>query len=181
MMLADSNMSEWLGPALTGVIVAWMLGYLTRAAQAEAVAREGERRACYPKAMKWVVIGLWCAVVMIAATLGISVGLESWVAVLLIGGLGLLILPLHLETFGVEITWDDTMIYTRSPWRKARRIPMEAVRYVDYSSGMQWHRIHTAGYGIVRLHDFLGGGKELLERLAGHEQTPPNAQSAKGG
>lgn len=181
MMLADSNMSEWLGPALTGVIVAWMLRYLIHGAQAESVARAGERRACYTKAMKRVVIGLWCAVAMIAATLGISVGILSWVAVLFIGGLGLLILPLHLETFGVEITWDDTMIYTRSPWRKARRIPMEAVRYVDYSSGMQWHRIHTAGYGIVRLHDFLGGGKALLEQLAGYELTPPNAPPAKGG
>ena len=179
-MLADSNMSDWLGPALSGVIGAWMLRYLIHGAQAESVARAGERRACYTKAMKRVVIGLWGAVAMITAMLGISVGLVSWVAVITIGILGLLILPLHLEAFGVEITWDDTTIYTRSPWRKARRIPIEAVRYVDYSSGMQWHRIHTAGYGIVRLHDFLGGGKELLERLAGHEPKPPTAPSAKG-
>jgi hypothetical protein len=80
-------------------------------------------------------------------------------------GLFALILPLHLEFFGVRVSFDEAGIRTRSPWRAERQIPWPDIRQGWYSSVLQWHVIQTEGYGRVRLHDLMSGVDSLLDEL----------------
>jgi hypothetical protein len=98
--------------------------------------------------------------------------------VILVGMFVALNLPLQVEFFGVSITWDDTNIYTRSPWRGRRTIPFSAVKSCDYFALCQWYRIHTEGHGIIRLHLYMSGIPDLLRELPcpSPQYPPPNFQ-----
>ena len=128
------------------------------------------RSAQYSKTLRLLVMLGWIA-------MGILAVRESFKSADLmrtasaVGFIGALLLILHLEFFTVQISWDDVNIYTRSPWRRRRTIPFTAVTSCDYHSGMQWYRIHTNGYGIIRLHQFMSGVPELLAALPC--PTPP--------
>ena len=76
-----------------------------------------------------------------------------------------LVVVMGLEFFGVRVAFDAAGLQTRSPWRRPRVIPWDAVRTVTYSPALQWHVVGTDGYGKVRLHDFLGGKAALLAEL----------------
>jgi hypothetical protein len=96
-------------------------------------------------------------------------------AVFLVAFFGALLLPLHIETFGASITWDETNIYTRSPWRRPRTVPFSSVKSCDFSPAMQWYRIRTDGHGIVRLHAYMSGIPDLLRMLpCASPPYPPN-------
>ncbi|MGV3658667.1 MAG: hypothetical protein ACO1TE_00735 [Prosthecobacter sp.] len=86
-------------------------------------------------------------------------------AVLVVALFVALVLPLHLETFGVRIAWDEQNIYTRSPWRKSRTIPISSIQSCDYSASMQWYRIRTASHGIIRVSHLMSGTPSLLAIL----------------
>ena len=78
---------------------------------------------------------------------------------------GPLIIPLFLEAQFVKITWDNQNIYTKSPWRKSRIIPLSSVTKSDYSYSLNWYRIYTQDHGIIRLHQFAYGISHLFDFL----------------
>ncbi len=178
--LADIDFGKAIGPALTAAIVPIVLGWLLKSAQAESLANAGQRVVAYPKAMRVFVVLGWIATVGIAIFAGFTAkNADIKNAAAIVGLFIALILPLHLEVFGVLITWDDSFIYTRSPWRKARKIPFSAVRSCDYSNAMQWYRIHTDGHGTIRLHQLARGIPELLSILpCPHPGYPPGQPQA---
>lgn len=62
-----------------------------------------------------------------------------------------------LELFFVKISYDDKFIYTKSPWRKSRAIPIDDVLSVDYSELASWHVLKTNKHGYIRIHTGLNG------------------------
>lgn len=176
-LLAELDVGGAIGPALTAAAVPLVLGWLSRSARAESHATADQRVVSYPKALKLFVMSGWIATVAIAIFAGCTAkNADIKNAVAVVGLFIALILPLHLEAYGVLITWDDTNIYTRSPWRKCRTIPFSSVRSCDYSNSMQWYRIHTEEHGIVRLHQLARGIPELLAALpCTHPGYPPGA------
>ena len=174
-MIAAMAIGHEIGPALTAVIVPLVFSWLLKSAQTESAVDAGRRVVAYSKAFKVFVILSWVA----TAAFSILVGFTAKDADIkkvyaLVGLFTTLILPLHLEVFGVRITWDETFIYTRSPWRKSRKIPISAIRSCDYSVSMQWYRIHTQGHGTIRLSPWAKGTPELLAMLpCSHPGYPP--------
>jgi uncharacterized Tic20 family protein len=180
LIVAEIDIAKAIGPALTSAIIPLVLGWLLKSAQSKSLATAGQRSLAYPKALKVFVIIGWIATVGIAILAGFTAkNADIKNAAAIVGLFVALILTLHLEAFGVRITWDDTHIHTRSPWRKARQIPFSAIRSCDYSQGLQWYRIHTDGYGTIRLHQFIGGIPELLAALpCPHPGYPPGTPSS---
>lgn len=78
---------------------------------------------------------------------------------------GSMVVPLILEFYVVRISWDNSQIYTSSPWRRPRAIPRSAILSCDFSIWAQWYRVHTAGYGTVRVHRYMSGIPEFLCEL----------------
>jgi uncharacterized Tic20 family protein len=165
-LFAELELGRVLGPALTAAIVPMVLVFMMRSAEKESAKFAGSQSVAYPMAMRVFVVLGWIVVVVVAAIAGLKArGPDILPAALLVGMFVALVLPLHLEAFGVSITWDDENIYTRSPWRGRRTIPFAAVVSCDYSASMQWYRVRTNGYGIVRLHTMMRGVPYLLQAL----------------
>ena len=175
-VLADINIGRIISTVLITAVVPLALGVLYRSAQRDSEAGAAERCVEYPKALKTFVWAGWVFTLTIGIIAGVSATGDSfWSAVLCVVLFVGLILPLHLEAYFVRITWDDETILTRSPWRRFRAIPISSVRRCDFSRSMQWYRIHTEGYGIVRLHLFARGIPKLLEALPiPNPGYPPN-------
>ena len=177
-LLADIDIERIAGTALIAVVVPIALGFLYRSAQRDS--RDGltEKRVDYPKTFKvfvWLGWGFTIAIAIIAAFT--ARGDNFWPAVLCILLFVGLILPLHLEAYFMTISWDDEAIYTRSPWRCSRTIPLSSITRCDFSQSMQWYRIHAEGYGIVRLPMFARGIPQLLAALpVRNPGYPPNQE-----
>src|SRR6266850_1076205 len=67
------------------------------------------------------------------------------------------------EFFRTRIEFDDSTVYTFSPWRKARAIPWSAFLSAKPSATMYWTTFQTKGFGAVRVHDWLQGATEFKE------------------
>jgi hypothetical protein len=72
------------------------------------------------------------------------------------------------EFFQTRIEYDEENVYTFSPWRKNRVIPLNAFGSSIHSSVMYWTAFQTDGYGTVRIHDWLHGAAELIRRIETH-------------
>ena len=175
-LLADIDIGWIMSTALIAVVVPVALGFLYRSAQRDSQTGITEKCVDYPKALKIFVWSGWVFTVVISIIAGFTArGDGFWPATLCVLLFVGLILPLHLEAYFVRITWDDETIHTGSPWRRSRRIPISSVTQCDFSQSMQWYRIHTEGYGIVRLHMFARGIPQLLEELqVPNPGYPPN-------
>lgn len=138
-----------------------------------------EKRIDYPRALKIFIWLGWTFTIVIAIIAGFTArGGDFWPDVLCVLLFVGFILLLHLEAYFVTITWDDKNIYTRSPWRRSRTIPLSSVTRCDFSQTLQWHRIRTEGYGIVRLHIFSRGIPQLLAMLpVTNSGYPPNQKN----
>jgi len=178
-LLADIDIGRIASTALIAVTVPIALGFLYRSAQRDSHDGITEKRVDYPKALKIFVWLGWIFTIAIAIIAAFTArGDDFWPAILCILLFVGLILPLHLEAYFVTITWDDETIYTRSPWRRSRTIPLSSVRHCDFSQTLQWYRIRTEGYGIVRLHMFARGIPRLLAALpVPNPGYPPNQQN----
>lgn len=177
-MLAEFDFVRALGPALAVAVVPIVLSFLLRSAHKESIAFVGSRSVGYTKAMRVFAVLGWGLPVLVSVLVGLTAkDARILTAVLAAVPFVALILPLYLEVFWVSITWDDANIYTRSPWRRRRTIPFSAVKSCDYSTSMQWYRIHTDGYGIVRLHSLMRGIPDLLRALpCSTPPYPPNTR-----
>jgi uncharacterized Tic20 family protein len=178
--LAAMVIAQTMSPFLTGVIVTLVLLWLLKSARAETTADEGLRVVAYPRAFKVLVVLGWVVTAAMVVFVGVVAKDADFLPLLAMFGLfATLILPLHLEVFGVLITWDETFIYTRSPWRKSRKIPLTAVRSCDYSASMMWYSVRTDGHGTIRLSQFAKGIPGLLAVLpCTHPGYPPGRPQA---
>ncbi len=166
-MFAEFDSHQTVPTALIGGVVVVVLFFIVQSTRNESVKFAESKTVAYSKAMRVVVICIWLLVVAILA-LAIGVMLQHGdltAAAALLGSFAALNLILHLEVFGVSITWDETNIYTRSPWRKQRTIPFSAVEFCDYSPIWQWYRVHTKGHGIIRVHQYMRGMHKFLRAL----------------
>ncbi len=174
-MIAGMDIGQVVGRELTVVIVGLVLAWLLQPAQAESAEKAGQPVVAYPKKFKVFVVLGWVATAAFAILGGLTAkdgDIRSVYAV--VGLFTALFLPLHLEVFGVRITWDEAFIHTRSPWRKARKIPFSAVRSCDYSTSMQCYRVHTFAYGTIWLSPWAQGTPEFLAALpCSHPGYPP--------
>lgn len=176
-MVAEIAASKFLAPAITAITVPFALTLFMRSAQRESIAKAGSRTVAYPFSLRLFVIAGWLGVIVLwifGAYLAENADPKN--ASMIAALFGLLLLPLHLEVFGVLITWDDANIYTKSPWRKSRSIPLNSILSCDYSVSMQWYRVQTQGYGVVRIHSLTRGIAEFLTALpCAHPPFPPHA------
>ncbi|QDT16320.1 hypothetical protein [Alienimonas californiensis] len=147
-------------------VVTWMflagLYWLVRRESRTAQAGVAE----YADALKWFVRVGWLLTVGGVLFVGLTLrGQDYWAAMGMAGLFAALILILHLEAFFVRVALDGEFLLTSSPWRRDRVIPVSAVTGCDYSPSMQWYRVYTAGYGVVRLHWMMKGIGGLLAAL----------------
>jgi hypothetical protein len=137
---------------LVGALFRFALPFLVSLAIREPPVEDDSRILVYSRAVKVIVVGLGAMAVAVLTFIVAMIDsgpILGWLAV--IGLMVALILPLALEVFFVRIAWDDSNIYTRSPWRLPRTVPLSSVQSCDYSVKLRWYRIRTRGHGIVRL------------------------------
>ena len=70
--------------------------------------------------------------------------------------------PILLETHFVAIEVTNDAIHARSPWRRARSIPLESVQSCRFSQLSQWYLVDTDLHGKIRLHTYLSGLPQIL-------------------
>jgi hypothetical protein len=173
---ADIDIGRIIITALIAATAPTALGFLCRSAQLDSETGFAGRCVNYPKAFKIFVWVGWIFTVAIAIIAAFTArGDDFWPATLCVLLFVGLVSPLHLEAYFVRIIWNDETIHTHSPWRRSRRIPISSVTRCDFSRSMQWYRIHTKGYGMVRLPMFARGIPQLLEALpVPNPGYPPN-------
>jgi uncharacterized membrane protein YfcA len=86
-------------------------------------------------------------------------------------------LYIFLETQFVRIEFNDTFIYTFSPWRKHRLVPWSTVVDYSYSAVNRWHILKTRGHGCIRLSELLSGLGTMRERWQSVIHSEPSNQS----
>ena len=96
--------------------------------------------------------------------------LLAWVVY---GVLAVCSLYVFLEVFFVRVEFDESFIYSFSPWRGGRRIPWSDIVSCYFSSVNQWHVIRTKAHGTLRVSTFLSGVGSFLERLPEAGQLKP--------
>ena len=166
-MLSESDGHQNVPTTLIGVTTVSVIFLIFQSTRRESAKFADSKTVAYSKAMRVVVICIW---LLVAAILALAIGVmlqhgDLTAAAALLGSFTALNLILHLEVFGVSITWDETNIYTRSPWRKPRTIPFSAVEFCDYSPLWQWYRVHTKGFGIIRVNQYMRGMHNFLRVL----------------
>lgn len=72
------------------------------------------------------------------------------------------------EFFRTRIEYDNEAVYTFSPWRKPRVIPLSAFQEPSYSSAGYCTTYPTSGFGSVRVHDWLQGARVLVDHINAH-------------
>ena len=156
---------DWLGYALIAVIVPFALGALTKSANVPAELKEGKTWLKYGLPLK--IFSLFSLVLpMVGVFYLLSGDYETLYApVGFILFFSLISVPLILESFLVRIAFDEDSVYCFSPWRSNREIPFSELGEPQYSDSMQWWLIPTKSHGYIRLHDFISGKEDLLERL----------------
>ena len=177
-LLAEIDIGWIICTTLIVAIVPSALDFLYRSSQRNSKAEFADKCVYYPKTLKLFVWVGWFFTFVIAIIAAFTArGDHFWTATICVSLFIGLILPLHLEAYFVKINWDEETIYANSPWRRSRRIPISNVMRCDFSQSMQWYRIHTEGYGIVRLHMFARGIPQLLESLrVPNPGYPPNSK-----
>ena len=92
--------------------------------------------------------------------------------ILLFGALGI---PLFLEAFFVKIEFDESTAHCYSPWRASRQIKFSDMGEPFLSLNKEWWVIPTENQGNVRLHQWLSGASEVLQRLKEHKNSEEGA------
>ena len=174
---------NWLGPALTVLIVPGVLAALAKAAKAPAKVK-------VQNGMAWVEYGLCFKIlsfvsVMIPCGLGIlwffvnaDDRLPVLMMILLFGGLGI---PLFMEAFFVKIGFDDSLAYCYSPWRPSRQVRFCDMGEPYFSESMHWWVIPTQTQGRIRMHQFISGASDLLQKLQEHKNNGHGAAADADG
>lgn len=159
----ESERIIWTAALIGAVLI--VLRLLSAAAEIESRDAPARRTAVYPKLLKALVGLAWpCALAIPFALRHFEIARSLQSAV----NAGLLcatvILLLHLEVFRTQISWDGYWMYTRSPWRRGRRIAMGTISACHTWPVLSLHVLRTRD-GLVILPDFTVGVKNLLAAL----------------
>jgi hypothetical protein len=156
-----TNLSRVVAEGAAAIALALVL----RTIRSTAMEVDGQHVVAYGRPMKALVLVFWLCWVGFFVAAIFAPAQDRIVAAAVVLGVLLLVLPLHLEFFGVRVTLDASGIRARSPWRPMRLIPWAAVTSVRYSPMLRWYVVETAGFGRLRLHDYLSGTDTLLSEL----------------
>ncbi|MDB6136542.1 MAG: hypothetical protein JWM59_4785 [Verrucomicrobiales bacterium] len=162
----------WTISVLLILVIPCLLWWLARQSVKESLKSHERRRVAYTRTMKYLVRAAWALVVILlalAAAGGLAVGMDSLIVMACV--IAAVVLPLQLEVHGFGIGWDGYWLYTKSVWRRSRRIPVNSVTRCDYSQLLQSYRLHTQKNGIVTVPVFTKGIPDLLALLP--VTTPP--------
>ena len=158
-----------LMPNLSGVAgaiaAAIALPWIVRTVRPSAATIGGKGVLEYGRPMKVMAVIFWIGWMGFLVAALFAPTKDRVIAFTVVCGFLLLIVSLHLEFFGVRVTFDDVGIRTRSPWRPKREIPWSATNRVWFSQALQWYVVQTVGYGRIRLHIYLSGIESLLSEL----------------
>lgn len=148
---------------------------LLRSALKESVRRTGDRMVAHTTGFKVLAVVLFALfAAALVASLVFAPPELRWPTALAFGFFVLLGLALAAEAFVTRVTYDDEFIWTRSAWRRPRRIPWSAVERSDYGETNHWYRVHAGRHGIVRLSILMWGVVEFLQHLpCPHPAYPP--------
>lgn len=159
------DIGNYIGPALTVLLVPIILGWLLRSASAKAKRIDGLLWLNYGVALKTFTL-FFVGIVAALIAIWFNVEPKDKIPVLfLIGLFGALTLPMVIEFFLVRIGFDKEGIYCYSGWRTKRTIDWAAVESVEFSQSMQWWVVRTMGFGKIRASVFLSGLQEFLAEL----------------
>ncbi|RYD68612.1 MAG: hypothetical protein EOP83_00535 [Verrucomicrobiaceae bacterium] len=164
---------RWIVNSLTFILVPAAIAAFVRAANKPARVSEGVKWLEYGLAMKAFSILSGIIPVMITISLVFSEPEDPVGAIVCLVLFGGLTLSLLLESFLVRIGFDEEWIYTRSAWRKERKIPWSETGSPSYADTLRWWRIPTRSQGVIRLHDFISGKDSFFEMLERQEQGVP--------
>lgn len=161
-------MDGWERPLvamITTAVTVYVISLIVNGVRAEA-SRVGHQRVLeYGPGPKRIALVGWVGFAIVMGVLLFSPTADweliLWTVVLL----GLPVLVLNLEFYGVRISYDAEGIQTRSAWRWPRKIPWSEVQQVWYSRPFQWYVIQTTSGGRIRLHDYLDGADSLIGEL----------------
>jgi len=81
------------------------------------------------------------------------------------GGMLMAFLVVFLGVVFVEVSFDEDCIYTKSPWRGAKRVRWEDILSASYMQIGDWHVLETATAGKLRVSRRLSNLKYLGEAL----------------
>jgi hypothetical protein len=152
----------WLSTLLVVILVPPLLLAMARGGQGSARLDGGRTWLEYGGALKGFAVGtLLLALAAVVASRFVD---GDWAEDLPVVGLLLAVLglPLFLEAFLVRLTFDDTFLICRSPWRPRREIPLRELGEPVYRKALQWWTLEAGEQGVVRLHDYLRGKQELF-------------------
>ena len=131
----------------------------------------------YGRSCKTLTIALSIAVLLLAIAVFWTESLLDTVMLLTL--FAPLLCLLALEFWFVRIELTETAIRCYSPFRASREIPISDVTHVDFAALPQWFRIHTRDHGIVRLHGYLTGLYDVLQRLETTGHTFPRVRHVR--
>ena len=160
-----TDIGNYIGPALTVLLVPIILGWLLRSVSAKAKSINGLAWLTYGVALKAFTL-FFVGIVAALIVIWFNVEPKDKSPVLfLIGLFGALTLPMVIEFFLVRIGFDEKGIYCHSGWRPKRTIDWATVESVSFSQSMQWWVLRTKGSGKIRASVFLSGLQDFLAEL----------------
>jgi hypothetical protein len=160
-----NDITKYIGPALTAILVPLVLGWLFRSANAEAKNKHGIAWLDYGVAMKGLTL-FFVAIIAALVVAWFNVTTKDRNAVLCIITLfSGITLPMAIEVFLVRIGFDSERIYCHSGWRTKRVIDWSDVESAHFSTSMQWWVIRTKKAGKIRVSVYLSGLPEILVEL----------------
>ena len=133
------------------------------------VKREPERRGnVYVMQYAWpmrlvTLLRTFVAVVVVCLILvGVQ---EQPIATFVATLVGVAAVAANLEFFGRRISWDEWGVESRSPLRRTKKIPWQAVKAISYRPVLKCYELTSDGYGAIRMPDYLCGRAWLIEEL----------------
>lgn len=157
--MGDSFINPVVAGAVAAAIVLPLILRTVRSATREV---DGELILEYARPMKLLVGIFWACWLGFAVAALFAPPKDRIMALTVVAGFLLLVVPLHMEFFKVRIAFDSNGINTRSPWRAARSIPWSVVERAWFSQAMQWYVVQTKELGRIRLHVYLSGVQSFL-------------------
>jgi hypothetical protein len=156
-------------PGIAGAVgAAVALPLILRTVRANAETIEGRQVLRYARPLRILVGAFWACwlgLVALAIFMPKREAGDGWIAASLVVGFFLLVFVLHIEFFVVRVTFDESGVQTRSPWRRGRCVPWSDIIRVGFSPMAQWYTVQTREHGYIRLHLYLSGIESLLNEL----------------
>jgi len=156
---------RWIVNSLIFILVPAALAMFVRAADKPARVSEGVQWLEYSVAMKVFSVVSGVIPALAAFSLVFSKPEDPSGALSCVVLFGILTMVALLESFLVRIGFDEEYIYTRSAWRKSRKIPWLETGMPSRSNLFQWWCLPTKHQGVIRISDFIAGKGDFFAML----------------